>query len=112
MIACSNPRLSEGPAMSVAADTPPPQRLDSASLEALYGTLIEPQLIGFEAERISAMRKFWLRLVIGAPLALILGAVIGNFMSAGWGMGIGAFALALVGAYAYAPLEAVAKKAK
>ena len=94
------------------ATAPPVQTLDDASLATLYATRIQPQLITFEAERISAMRQFWTRLLIGAPIVLVIAGLIGSFLDGGWAMGLGVFGLVAVGAFAYAPLDAVSKRAK
>ena len=98
--------------MSMTETAAPLQTLDDTALAALYATRIQPQLIGYEAERISAMRQFWLRLLIGAPIVLVVAGLITNFLSGGWGLGIGLLGLGAVFAYAYAPLDAVSKRAK
>jgi hypothetical protein len=103
---------SDAPAAPPSATPAPVQTLDQSSLTVLYQTLIGPQLVGFEAERVAAMGKFWLRIALGAPIAAAIAWVAASFLGAGWGIGVGALAVAFAGAYAYAPLEAVGKRAK
>ena len=91
--------------------TEAPITLDSSSLDALYASDIEPKLIAFEGERKAAMKTFRLRLAILVPLCILLTVGVG-FWDWGWAMGIGLVAVIFAGIYAYAPLDAVAKKAK
>ena len=93
--------------------TDAPQTLDAASLDGLYKSQIEPQLIAFEAERQKGVKTFWTRLLIGAPVAILALVGIGAaFNSWEWGFGIGAVIMVGAGIWAYGPLGEVAKKAK
>ena len=82
------------------------QNLDEASLSALYGSQIEPQLTTFEGERKSAMGKFWTRILISIPVAVVVGGIVGAvFHNAGWAFGGGVAILVFGGAWAYGPLQ-------
>lgn len=87
--------------------------LDDASFQRLYGERIEPCFAANEGERINAVATFKRRLLIGAPIVLLIMAGLWFWTQ---DPGFPFFAAIMgalgVGWYAYSPLAAVGRKVK
>lgn len=89
--------------------------LTADGLDKLYAERVEPILRAQEQDRGTAMRKYQMRVVLGAIGAVIVGLVAASISSKDdvWNMLIfGGFAFAMAHWWAYEPLRAVGVNAK